>query len=150
MVFQFPKFILLWGCAIILFSDFALLYLNITVLYTAVDAELHGTSPKILLSTTCLLRDPEKLSCSLFSLPLRCTNPLMWGNVSATKLSFLMPPIRHNQMNSSLSHTLHWILTLLRAYQLVIPLILITMLELIYYYCYYYHGVIGAGATQTH
>lgn len=35
-------------------------------------------------------------------------------------------------------------------YQLVIPLILRTMLELLYYYCYYYHAVIGAGAVQIH
>lgn len=39
--------------------------------------------------------------------------PINVGNVSAIKVSFLMPPIRHNQINSSLSHTFHRIHTAL-------------------------------------
>lgn len=148
MVFQFPNFILLWGCAITLFSDFALLCFNMTVLHTAVVPRSSALPPKILLSTTRLLHEPEESFCSLFSPGL--LKPTNVGNVSAIKVSFLMPPIRHNQINSSLSHTFHRIHTSLWSYHLVIPLILRTMLELLYSYCYYDHAVTGAGAIQIY
>lgn len=69
MVFQFPNFILLWGCAITLFSDFALLCFNMIVLHTAVVPWNFALPPKIL-PTTRLLHEPEESFCSLFSPPL--------------------------------------------------------------------------------
>lgn len=79
MVFQFPKFVQLWGCAITHSSDFALLYFNMIVIHTAVVVWSSASPPKILLSTTHLLHEPEKSSYSLFSPPLCCTNLLMRG-----------------------------------------------------------------------
>lgn len=61
-----------------------------------------------------------------------------------------MPPIRHNQMNSSPSHILQRIHMSLWGYQPVTAPILKTMLELTYYCCFYCHAVIGVGALQIH
>lgn len=87
MVFQFPKFVQLWGCAITHFSDFALLYFNMIVIHTAVVVWSSASPPKILLYHT-----PPSWAREVILLPILTSTvlhkPINAGNASATNVSF--------------------------------------------------------------
>lgn len=78
MVFQFPGFVQLWGCAVTHFSDFVLLCFNMSdphcsrcvkFCITSKNSPLYHTSPSWAREVILLPISP----------PLCCTNPLMWA-----------------------------------------------------------------------
>lgn len=140
--FPVPQIYIVVRCAIRPFSDFALLHFNMIVLHTAAcSLKLYIISKK-----SPLNHMPPSWAREIILLPLLTSTvlhkPIHVGNVSAIKVSFLIPPIRHNQINSTRSTYLCGAIRWLSLW----------FWEQCWTYCIttccYYHAAIRAGAMN--